>query len=156
MSTMKTGYIVYIFITLIGTKVRIEPHWPLPEFGTESRGCIGIKRKFCLTDFHVYYRAMDNEIAAKRLAELGHNTRLLIFRYLVKVGDEGAPVGQIQNKLGIPNSTLSHHINRLVSVGLIRQIRDSRTLYCVPQFEVLRELIDFLQAECCTEGKCKI
>ena len=104
--------------------------------------------------FYGYYRTMKNEIAAKRLAELGHNTRLLIFRYLVKVGDEGAPVGQIQNKLGIPNSTLSHHINRLVSVGLIRQIRESRTLYCVPQFEVLRELIDFLQAECCTEGNC--
>jgi DNA-binding transcriptional ArsR family regulator len=90
---------------------------------------------------NVYYEIMENELAAKRLAEL-------------KVGDEGAPVGQIQNQLGVPNSTLSHHINRLVSVGLIRQIRESRTLYCVPQFEVLQELIDFLQAECCTEGKC--
>lgn len=97
---------------------------------------------------------MENEIAAKRLAELGHNTRLSIFRYLVKVGNEGAPVGQIQNKLGIPGSTLSHHINRLVSVGLIRQVRESRTLYCVPQFEVLRELIEFLLSECCTEGSC--
>ncbi len=104
--------------------------------------------------WHVYYGIMENEMAAKRLAELGHNTRLSIFRYLVKVGDEGAPVGQIQNKLGIPGSTLSHHINRLVSVGLIRQVRESRTLYCVPQFEVLRELIDFLLAECCTEGSC--
>lgn len=103
---------------------------------------------------HVYYRIMENEIAAKRLAELGHNTRLSIFRYLVKVGNDGAPVGQIQNKLGIPGSTLSHHINRLVSVGLIRQVRESRTLYCVPQFDVLRELIEFLLSECCTEGSC--
>ena len=103
---------------------------------------------------HVYYRIMENEIAAKRLAELGHNTRLSIFRYLVKVGNEGAPVGQIQNKLGIPGSTLSHHINRLVSVGLIRQVRESRTLYCVPQFDVLRELIEFLLSECCTESSC--
>jgi len=103
---------------------------------------------------YVYSGIMENELAAKRLAELGHNTRLSIFRYLVKVGDEGAPVGQIQNKLGIPNSTLSHHINRLVAVGLIRQIRESRTLYCVPQFEVLQELIDFLKSECCTEAKC--
>jgi len=103
---------------------------------------------------HVYYGIIENEMAAKRLAELGHNTRLSIFRYLVKVGDEGAPVGQIQNKLGIPGSTLSHHINRLVSVGLIRQVRESRTLYCVPQFEVLRELIEFLLSECCTERSC--
>jgi DNA-binding transcriptional ArsR family regulator len=97
---------------------------------------------------------MENEIAAKRLAELGHITRLSIFRYLVKVGSEGAPVGQIQAKLGIPGSTLSHHIGRLVAVGLIRQVRESRTLYCVPQFEVLNELIEFLLSECCTEASC--
>ena len=93
-------------------------------------------------------------MAAKRLAELGHNTRLSIFRYLVTVGSEGAPVGQIQAKLDVPASTLSHHINRLVSVGLIRQIRESRTLYCVPQFDILKELIDFLLVECCTESRC--
>lgn len=96
---------------------------------------------------------MENEIAAKRLAELGHDTRLAIFRYLVKVGSKGAPVGQIQAKLGVPGSTLSHHINRLVTVGLISQVRESRTLYCVPQFEVLNELIEFLMAECCTEDR---
>ena len=99
---------------------------------------------------------MENELAAKRLAELGHITRLEIFRYLVKTGPEGAPVGQIQAKLGVPASTLSHHISRLVSVGLVHQIRESRTLYCVPQFEVLRELIDFLLSECCTETRCDI
>ncbi|MBC8394715.1 MAG: helix-turn-helix transcriptional regulator [Deltaproteobacteria bacterium] len=97
---------------------------------------------------------MDRELAAKRLAELGHNTRLSIFRYLVRIGHEGAPVGQIQNKLGIPGSTLSHHINRLVSAGLIRQGRESRTLYCGPQFDVLQELVDFLQAECCIDESC--
>lgn len=101
-----------------------------------------------------YNQNMENTIAAKMLAELGHDTRLSIFRYLVKVGNEGAPVGQIQAKLGVPGSTLSHHINRLVSVGLIRQVRESRTLYCVPQYEVLKELIDFLMSECCTEGHC--
>ncbi len=98
---------------------------------------------------------MEKEIAAKKLAELGHITRLSIFRYLVKVGDQGAPVGQIQEKLNVPGSTLSHHISRLVSVGLIRQVRESRTLYCIPQFEVLDELIEFLKSECCTEAGCK-
>jgi ArsR family transcriptional regulator len=98
---------------------------------------------------------MKNETAAKKLAELGHITRLSIFRYLVKVGDEGAPVGQIQEKLNIPGSTLSHHISRLVSVGLIRQVRESRTLHCIPQFEALNELIEFLKSECCTEESCK-
>ncbi len=97
---------------------------------------------------------MNTEDAAKILAELGHSTRLSIFRYLVRVGPEGAPVGQIQEKLDIPGSTLSHHISRLVSVGLISQVRDSRTLYCVPQFAVLNGIVDFLKSECCTEGKC--
>jgi len=92
---------------------------------------------------------MEHEDAAKRLGELGNTTRLSIFRYLVKVGPDGVPVGQIQKALGIPGSTLSHHISRLVSVGLIKQDRESRTLYCNAQYDALRELIDFLQSECC-------
>lgn len=93
---------------------------------------------------------MNQEDAANRLAELGNVTRLGIFRYLVKAGHEGVPVGQIQKEFDIPGSTLSHHISRLVRVGLIKQIRDSRTLYCVPQYESLTDLIDFLQDECCS------
>jgi ArsR family transcriptional regulator len=104
---------------------------------------------------HGYPGCMENDLAAKRLAELGHGTRLAVFRYLVKVGNAGAPVGQIQAALGVPGSTLSHHIGRLVSVGLVRQVRESRTLYCIPQFEVLQELIDFLMSECCTAGSCR-
>jgi DNA-binding transcriptional ArsR family regulator len=70
---------------------------------------------------------MKHEDAAKRLAELGNTTRLSIFRYLVKIGHKGAPVGQIQKELGVPNSTLS-----------------------LPEYEALNELIDFLKSECCT------
>ena len=92
---------------------------------------------------------MEHEEAAKRLSELGNSTRLSIFRYLVKVGPDGVPVGHIQKALGIPGSTLSHHISRMVSVGLINQDRKSRTLYCTAQYDVLRELIEFLQSECC-------
>ena len=92
---------------------------------------------------------MEHEKAAKTLGELGNTTRLAIFRYLVKVGPEGVPVGQIQKALGVPGSTLSHHISRLVSVGLIKQNRASRVLYCTAQYTALQELIDFLQSECC-------
>ena len=98
---------------------------------------------------------MENEIAAKKLAELGHITRLSIFRYLVKVGGQGASVGQIQEALNVPGSTLSHHISRLVSVGLVKQVRESRTLYCIPQFDVLDELVEFLRSECCTKADCR-
>ncbi len=95
---------------------------------------------------------MQVEIAAKRFAELGHTTRLEIFRYLVKSGRQGAPVGEIQETLCVPNSTLSHHITRLVSVGLIMQRREGRTLYCIPQYEELFGLIEFLQEECCANS----
>ena len=93
---------------------------------------------------------MQIEVAAKKLAELGHSTRLEIFRYLVKGGRQGVPVGELQAALDIPGSTLSHHITRLVSVGLVIQRREGRTLYCTPQYDELDGLISFLQEECCT------
>jgi len=93
---------------------------------------------------------MNDEQAAKIIAELGNETRLAIFRHLVKAGPTGLPVGKIQDFLGIPGSTLSHHISRLVNVELIRQERESRTLYCIPQHEKLREVTEYLMAECCT------
>jgi len=92
---------------------------------------------------------MDVEYAAKALKELGHPTRLSLFKLLVKAGRDGLPVGVIQEKLGIPNSTLSHHISKLITVDLIKQKRDGRTLFCIPQYKSLNELITFLQDECC-------
>ena len=97
----------------------------------------------------MYHAGMTHDEASKRFAELGNSTRLIIVRYLVKAGTAGVPVGQLQKELDVPGSTLSHHISRLISAGLIQQKREGRTLYCVPQFEILRELIDFLMEECC-------
>ncbi|EDQ9689809.1 helix-turn-helix transcriptional regulator [Salmonella enterica subsp. enterica] len=92
---------------------------------------------------------MQLEMVAKALKELGHPTRLFIFRHLVKAGNTGLPVGELQKQLDIPGSTLSHHISALVSVGLIQQNRESRTLMCVAQYEVLEGIIKYLQDECC-------
>ena len=86
------------------------------------------------------------------LAELGNETRLKIFRYLVKMGNKGVPVGTVQKELDIPNSTLSHHISRLAKVGLIVQERNGRELLCHPQFAKLQSIIDYLVDECC-EGE---
>lgn len=93
---------------------------------------------------------MQLDDAAPILAELGNGTRLSIFRLLVKAGPEGLPVGEIQRLLMIPGSTLSHHIRRLVQVGLVGQRRESRTLYCTADIATLRELIDYLLSECCS------
>ena len=93
---------------------------------------------------------MDLEQAAGRCAELGNITRLSIFRLLVKAGKRGLPVGKIQSSLNIPGSTLTHHIQRLVRVGLVKQRRQSRVLHCEPQMTAVRELAEYLLSECCT------
>ena len=98
---------------------------------------------------------MELQLAAKRLAELGHNTRLAVFRHLVRCGPNGCPVGDVQRILDIPGSTLSHHLARLVSAGLVEQRRDGRTLYCIPRFDAFDETIEYLTEECC-QGNCGV
>lgn len=96
---------------------------------------------------------MDLESVAKALKELGHPTRLSIYKTVVKAGYKGVAVGQIQETLGIPNSTLSHHISSLASASLITQRREGRTLYCVAEFQNLEGVISYLQDECCIDEK---
>lgn len=91
------------------------------------------------------------EDIAKALKELGHPIRLGIFRRLVRSGYQGLAVGTLQEELGIPGSTLSHHIASLVSAGLLSQRREGRVLYCVPEYDRLNAVIDFLQEECCQD-----
>lgn len=92
---------------------------------------------------------MEIEEVAKSLKELGHTKRLRIYKKIVKAGLSGTPVGIIQEQLGIPGSTLSHHISSLVSAGLVFQRRESRTLYCVAEYGRLMGVLHFLQDECC-------
>ncbi|WP_438465318.1 ArsR/SmtB family transcription factor [Marinomonas sp. PE14-40] len=94
---------------------------------------------------------MDIEIIAKALKELGHPTRLTVFKTVVRAGIQGVAVGSLQESLGIPGSTLSHHISSLASAGLINQRREGRVLYCVAQYQQLQNVIGFLQDECCAD-----
>ena len=94
---------------------------------------------------------MKIEKAAAQLAELGHVTRLEIYRALVRAGRTGMAVSEIQDKLAIPGSTLSHHIARLVRVGIVKQTREGRVLRCQAQIHQLDELVDYLVAGCCSE-----
>lgn len=94
---------------------------------------------------------MEIDVVAKALKELGHSTRLAIYKRLVKSGYQGLAVGVIQEELGIPGSTLSHHLSSLASAGLITQRREGRVLYCVAEYGQLQAVIDFLQDECCAD-----
>ena len=92
---------------------------------------------------------MEIENVADILAELGNPIRLKVVRLLVKAGRDGVPVGRIQAELAIPASTLSHHLNHLKAVGLIKQRREHTTLWCVMHYELLEGAITFLTNECC-------
>lgn len=97
---------------------------------------------------------MNIEAVANALKELGHPTRLTIYKSVVKAGHQGISVGGIQEQLGIPGSTLSHHISGLVSAGLLTQRREGRTLFCVAEYQYLDAVIRFLLDECCTNENC--
>ncbi|WP_175285059.1 ArsR/SmtB family transcription factor [Klebsiella pneumoniae] len=99
---------------------------------------------------------MDLNTAANALRELGHPTRLSIYRELVRAGHEGLPVGELQKHLEIPASTLSHHLSALISAGLISQERQSRTLFCRPCYAQLEKLMALLTEECCAGGSCSL
>ncbi len=102
-----------------------------------------------------YHGSMELTQAANAFKELGHPTRLSIFTLLVKAGHGGLSVGRVQERLQVPNSTLSHHIAKLTSVGLLKQERDGRVLNCIAQYPNLNALIDFLQDECCSTNLTK-
>ena len=99
---------------------------------------------------------MDVNTAATALRELGHPTRLTVYRELVRAGHGGLPVGDLQKRLGIPASTLSHHISSLMSAGLVSQERQSRTLFCRPCYAQLEQLMAFLTEECCAGSSCSL
>jgi DNA-binding transcriptional ArsR family regulator len=93
---------------------------------------------------------LDYDLAASLLSQLGNTTRLKIVRELVKAGYAGKPVGEIRNVLGIPNSTLSHHLSHLRNVGLIRQEREGTVLRCFVNYEHIDGIVAFLTEECCS------
>lgn len=94
---------------------------------------------------------MTNDDAAACLEALGNPLRLAIYRMLVRAGPAGLSVGQVQARMGMAASTLSHHVKALTRVGLIRRERQGTTLICTADFALMRGLVDFLAAECCAE-----
>ncbi len=95
-----------------------------------------------------------DEIAA-RLEALGNPTRLTIYRLLVRAGPDGLPVGMVQQRAGAARSTLSHHLHRLIAVGLVTQERAGTTLICRANYETMNALVAALTAECCADTKAR-
>src|SRR5713226_626522 len=90
---------------------------------------------------------------AVMFAAMGAEPRLRIMQLLLTAHPQGLVVGDIQDELGIPASTLSHHLDKLKNEDLVRVRRDSTFLWYTANTDVLREILNFLYAECCTRNK---
>ncbi len=97
----------------------------------------------------------DGQIAryADMLGALGAEPRLRIVRLLLSAHPEGLVVGEIGSELGIPPSTLSHHLDKLKNEELVSVRRESTFLRYTANTEALQEIVGFLFAECCTRNK---
>jgi DNA-binding transcriptional ArsR family regulator len=86
-------------------------------------------------------------------AAMGAEPRLRIMQLLLTAHPQGLIVGDIQNELDIPASTLSHHLDKLKNEELVRVRREGTFLWYSANLEALQEVINFLYAECCTRNK---
>jgi ArsR family transcriptional regulator, arsenate/arsenite/antimonite-responsive transcriptional repressor len=90
---------------------------------------------------------------ADMFSAMGTEPRLRIMQALLSAHPEGLVVTDIQEELNIPNSTLSHHLEKLKNEELVKVQRESTFLRYTANTEVLQELLRFLYAECCTRNK---
>lgn len=87
--------------------------------------------------------------AVDALGALAHETRLSVFRALVKTGSEGMIAGAIAEQQGVPPSTMSHHLATLERAGLVHSERESRLIHYRADFSGMRRLLAFLMQDCC-------
>ncbi len=97
----------------------------------------------------------DDEITrfADMFSAMGTGPRLRIMRLLLSAHPDGLVVGEIGQELGIAASTLSHHLEKLKNEGLVRVRREGTFLWYSANADVLKELLGFLYAECCTRNQ---
>ena len=92
---------------------------------------------------------METKQAIAALSALAHDTRLGVFRLLVKQGPEGLPAGRIADQLGIAAPTMSAHLARLERAGLVRAKRVERWVYYAIDIEGTRRMLRYLTEDCC-------
>jgi ArsR family transcriptional regulator len=92
---------------------------------------------------------MDKKSVLDALSALGQETRLDVFRLLIKAGPEGLPAGEIGARLGAVQNTTSAHLKVLSQAGLVRAERDGRTIRYSADMTGFRDLLAFLMEDCC-------
>lgn len=92
---------------------------------------------------------MELTKVVEALGALAQEHRLAVFRLLVREGPSGLPAGEVAERVGVPPSTLSHHLAHLERAGLLRSWRVQRRIYYAVDVEGTRRLVDFLTEDCC-------
>jgi ArsR family transcriptional regulator, arsenate/arsenite/antimonite-responsive transcriptional repressor len=99
-------------------------------------------------------RSLDKIVKyADMFSAMGTEARLRIMQLLLAAHPDGLVVSEIQEELDIPNSTLSHHLDKLKSEDLVSVQRESTFLRYTANTDALQEVLQFLYAECCTRNK---
>lgn len=98
--------------------------------------------------------ATDTDGVIKALSALAQEHRLAAFRLLVQAGEQGLTAGEIADRLGVPNSSLSFHLAHLTRAGLIRQQRQSRSLIYSADYAAMIALVGYLVENCCGGASC--
>jgi ArsR family transcriptional regulator len=92
---------------------------------------------------------MESAIALKRLSALAQESRLAVFRLLVRAGPDGLAAGDIARAAAIPANTLSAQLTILANAGLVRSRRDGRSIIYSADFEGMSGLLVYLMEDCC-------
>lgn len=92
---------------------------------------------------------MKSTTAVEALKALAHDTRLAAYRLLVQAGPEGLAVGEVGQRLKLPAPTLTSHLNVLRHAGLVRDVREGRSIRCRADYARMNALLGFLTENCC-------
>ncbi len=92
---------------------------------------------------------MKQTYAVRALAALAQETRLAAYRLLVQAGEQGLAVGEIGGRLKLPGATLTNHLHVLRRAGLVRDVREGRSIRCRADYARMNALLAFLTENCC-------
>jgi DNA-binding transcriptional ArsR family regulator len=98
---------------------------------------------------------MESKIAVEALSALSQQTRLEVFRLLVRREPEGMAAGDLAKTIGVPANTMSVHLNVLSRAGLVTSVRHSRSIVYRADLDRFRELMLFMLKDCC-DGRSEI
>ncbi|MGD9598302.1 MAG: ArsR/SmtB family transcription factor [Steroidobacteraceae bacterium] len=108
------------------------------------------ERQIDIACYFRHFGTMKSNDAVATLAALAQDSRLALFRLLVKRGPEGYTPGEIMGRLDIPAPTLSFHLKTLSTAGLIDSRREGRRLFYSANFDTMNGILGFLTDHCCS------